>query len=51
LQAGAGSLKNAVTDINIGLQLWKLCIILALIFLAVEILLVRYYKPGKQVVS
>ena len=50
LQAGTASLKNAVTDINIGLQLWKLCIILALLFLAVEILLVRYYKPGKQVV-
>jgi len=51
LQAGTASLKNAVTDINIGLQLWKLCIILTLIFLAAEILLVRYYKPGKQGVS
>jgi len=50
LQAGTASLKNAVTDINIGLQLWKLCIILALIFLAAEILLVRYYKPDKQIV-
>jgi len=49
LQAGTASLKNAVTDINIGVQLWKLCIILALIFLAAEILLVRYYKPDKQV--
>jgi len=49
LQAGTDSLKNEVTDINIGLQLWKLCIILALIFLATEILLVRYYKPNKQV--
>ncbi|WP_461451898.1 BatA domain-containing protein [Mucilaginibacter sp.] len=50
LQAGTGSLKNAVTDINIGLQLWKLCIILALIFLAAEILLVRYYKANKQTI-
>jgi len=50
LQAGTASLKNAVTDINIGLQLWKLCIILALIFLAAEILLVRYYKPDRQIV-
>jgi hypothetical protein len=48
LEAGKGSLKNAVSEINIGLQLWKLCIILALIFLAAEILLVRYYKPVKQ---
>ncbi|MGY4536202.1 hypothetical protein ACVW0P_000609 [Mucilaginibacter sp. UYNi724] len=30
-----------------GLQLWKLCIILALIFLAAETLLIRYYKTGK----
>jgi hypothetical protein len=51
LLANIGSLKNAITEINIGLQLWKLCIILALIFLAAEICLVRYYKPGKQVVS
>jgi hypothetical protein len=51
LQGGKGSLKNAVSEINIGLQLWKLCIILALIFLAAEIVLLRYYKPVKQVVS
>jgi hypothetical protein len=50
IEAGTASLKNAVTDINIGLQLWKLCIILALIFLAAEILLVRYYKANKQAV-
>jgi hypothetical protein len=48
LLAGTASLKNAVTDINIGLQLWKLCIILALIFFAAEMLLVRFYKPDKQ---
>jgi hypothetical protein len=50
LQAGKASLKNTVSEINIGLQLWKLCIILALIFLAAEIVLVRYYKPVKQLV-
>jgi len=49
LQGSKGSLKNAVTEINIGVQLWKLCIILALICLAAEIALTRYYKPGKQV--
>ncbi|MFA6248432.1 MAG: BatA domain-containing protein [Mucilaginibacter sp.] len=32
---------------NSGLQLWKLCIILALIFLAAEILLIRYFKNDK----
>ncbi len=36
---------------NLGLQLWKLCIILALIFLAAETLLIRYYKTGKTNVT
>jgi hypothetical protein len=36
---------------NSGLQLWKLCIILALIFLAAEILLIRYFKTHKTSVS
>jgi len=48
LQPGQASIKGEVSDLNFGLQLWKLCIILALIFLAVEILLVRYYKPDRQ---
>ncbi|HVV55263.1 MAG TPA: BatA domain-containing protein [Mucilaginibacter sp.] len=51
LQPGQASLKGEVSGINFGLQLWKLCIILALIFLAAEILLVRYYKTDKQVVT
>ena len=48
LQPGQASIKGEVSELNFGLQLWKLCIILALIFLAVEILLIRYYMPGKQ---
>ncbi|MCO5934777.1 BatA domain-containing protein [Mucilaginibacter sp. RB4R14] len=36
---------------NSGLQLWKLCIILVLIFLAAETLLIRYYKTGKSNVT
>lgn len=48
LQAGSASLKAEVSQLNFGLQLWKLCIILALIFLAAEILLIRYYKTDKQ---
>jgi hypothetical protein len=36
---------------NSGLQLWKLCIILAMIFLAAETLLIRYYKTNKISVS
>ncbi|PAW94041.1 hypothetical protein CKK33_11265 [Mucilaginibacter sp. MD40] len=39
---------NRINSIaNWGLQLWKLCIILALIFMATEILLVRYFKVNK----
>jgi hypothetical protein len=45
-----GSLKSAVAASNFGLQLWKVCIILTLIFLAAEIILIRFYKPGKRVV-
>ncbi len=48
LQPGQASIKGEVSELNFGLQLWKLCIILALIFLAAEILLIRYYKTDKQ---
>ena len=48
LEPGQASIKSRVSDLNFGLQLWKLCIILALIFLAAEILLIRFYKADKQ---
>jgi hypothetical protein len=48
LTGGNASLKGIVAETNFGTQLWKLCIILALIFLAAEILLIRYFKPDKQ---
>ncbi|HWD87373.1 MAG TPA: BatA domain-containing protein [Mucilaginibacter sp.] len=51
LQPGPGSLKSEVAQLNFGLQLWKLCVILALIFLAAEILLVRFYNLGIQQVA
>ncbi|MFD1255755.1 BatA domain-containing protein [Mucilaginibacter terrae] len=47
LQAGKGSLQGAVADTNFGQQLWKLCIILTLIFVAAEILLIRFYRVDK----
>ncbi|MDR3693867.1 BatA domain-containing protein [Mucilaginibacter sp.] len=50
LEAGNGSLKSTLTETNFGLQLWKLCIILALIFLGVEILVIRYFKTDKPTV-
>ncbi len=49
IEAGKGSIKDAVSRTNLGVQLWKLCIILSLIFLAAEILLIRYYKADKPV--
>ena len=42
-----GSMQNAVKSINQGTSLWKLCLVLALIFLATEILLIRFYKNLK----
>lgn len=48
ITGGNASLKGIVTETNLGTQLWKLCIILALIFLAAEILLIRYFKPDMQ---
>jgi hypothetical protein len=51
IEATKGSVKDIVSHADFGVQLWKLCIILALIFLAVEILLTRFYRADKQIVS
>jgi hypothetical protein len=51
IEATKGSVKDIVSQADFGVQLWKLCIILALIFLAAEIVLTRYYHPGKKVLS
>ena len=51
MQAGKGSLQGTVSETNFGLQLWKVCIILALIFVAAEILLIRFYKVEKPPLS
>jgi hypothetical protein len=40
--------NSVVNDANYGIQLWKLCIILALISLAAEILLIRFYKTDRR---
>ncbi len=48
LEGGKGSLKSVITESNFGLQLWKLCIILALIFLGAEIALIRFFKTDRQ---
>ncbi|SHM11021.1 BatA domain-containing protein [Mucilaginibacter sp. OK098] len=51
MEVNKGSLKSNITETNFGLQLWKLCIILALIFLGAEILLVRFYKTDQRSVT
>jgi len=51
LETGKGSLKGSVIETNFGLQLWKLCIILAMIFLGLEILLIRYFKADRNAAS
>jgi hypothetical protein len=51
IQAGPASLKDTVAKTNIGLELWKLCIILTLICLAAEIILIRFYQPEKQMLT
>jgi hypothetical protein len=44
LETGSQSLKQSLMEIEQGKKLWKLCIILALLFLAMEGLLVRFMK-------
>jgi hypothetical protein len=51
IQPGKASLQATAGDANFGVQLWKLCIILALIFVAAEILLIRFYRVDKQPVG
>jgi len=39
-----GTIQTALNDLNIGEKYWKYCIILALLFLAVEIILIKIFK-------
>jgi hypothetical protein len=43
-----GSIQNAIKAANNGVQLWKLCLILALVFLAAEIVLSTFYKTKES---
>ncbi|MDB5013106.1 MAG: hypothetical protein JWQ25_1308, partial [Daejeonella sp.] len=49
LKTGSEPITSHIKTSNQGLQLWKLCIILALLSLAAEILLIRFYKKTKRV--
>lgn len=44
LETGTQDLKQSLMEIEQGKKLWKLCIVLALLFLAVEGLLLRFMK-------
>lgn len=41
---GNGTMQTALNDLNIGKKYWKYCIILALLFLAIEIVLIKIFK-------
>ncbi|MFN0257258.1 BatA domain-containing protein [Pedobacter ureilyticus] len=45
IDAKKENISSAIAEKNNGTELWKLCLILSLIFIAAEILLVRYFKP------
>ena len=38
------NISSAIAEKNNGTELWKLCLILSLVFIAIEILLVRFYQ-------
>ena len=45
---GKEPVSDAIKAVNKGVQLWKLCLILALVCLALEILVIRFYSAGKK---
>ena len=44
LDPQTGSMESMIKSVNQGSSLWKVCLILALLFFAAEILLIRFYK-------
>lgn len=48
LDSKSDSITSAVAAKNNGTELWKLCLILSIVFLAIEILLIRFYNIHKQ---
>jgi hypothetical protein len=40
------SFSEEYKKIQSGIELWKWCVILALFFLGIEVLLIRYFKPS-----
>ena len=48
LKSTEAPIQQQIKEVNLGLSLWKLCLILSIIFLIVEILLIRFLK-GKNI--
>ena len=44
VDAGEISFKSAINELQTGEKYWRICLILALIFLATEIALIRWWK-------
>lgn len=44
IDISTGTIQSALSDLNIGKKYWKYCIILALLFLAIEIVLIKIFK-------
>ncbi len=45
IKSESESLQSRIKESNLGSSLWKLCLILVLIFLAIEIILIKFFKP------
>ncbi len=48
IDAKSDSITSAVAEKNNGTELWKLCLILSLVFIAAEVLLVRFFNPTNK---
>ena len=48
ISAKTDSISSAIAEKNNGTELWKLCLILSLVFIATEILLVRFLNSTKN---
>ena len=44
VNAESSDLTHAITQLSEGVRLWKYCVILALLFLAIEVLLIRFVR-------
>jgi hypothetical protein len=48
IDAKTDSITSAIAEKNNGTELWKLCLILSLVFIAAEVLLIRFFNPTNK---